>query len=98
MEGNLGSHIQFHTPAKAGDSVLQKYVDEELLAQYFDPEAMRRLEACVFACEGISTEELEGGLIGRMRDAIVKVVPLLEEAEQLKARHGYCAPVVVTAK
>lgn len=41
-------------------------------------EHVRRIHACVEACEGISTEELEGGIIQDMRRALDQVVPLLE--------------------
>jgi len=39
---------------------------------------VRRIHACVNACEGISTEELEHGIIGDMAQAISQIVPLLE--------------------
>jgi glutamate racemase len=91
MEGNLGPHVSFPIPAHAVPLASQNDFDEELLAQFFDLEKLRRLQACVTACEGISTAELEDGLIQRMRQALIQVVPLLEEAEQLKARHGSCA-------
>lgn len=42
-------------------------------------EVVRRIHACVNACEGISTEELENGLIGDMRRALDQVVPLLQD-------------------
>jgi len=41
-------------------------------------ELVRRIHACVNACEGISTEELENGIIQDMRDALAQVVPLLQ--------------------
>lgn len=40
-------------------------------------ELVRRIHACVIACEGISTEELEQGLVGEMRRVLSQVVPLL---------------------
>ena len=42
-------------------------------------ELVRRIQACVAACEGISTEELERGVIVDMRRVIAQVVPLLRE-------------------
>lgn len=42
-------------------------------------EIVRRIHACVAACEGISTEELERGIIGEMRQVLNDVVPLLEQ-------------------
>ncbi len=42
-------------------------------------EIVRRIHACVAACEGISTEELEAGIILQMRDVIASVVPLLQD-------------------
>jgi hypothetical protein len=42
-------------------------------------ELVRRIYACVNACEGISTEELERGLIADMRRVIGQVAPLLAE-------------------
>jgi hypothetical protein len=41
-------------------------------------EIARRIRACVNACEGISTEELEQGIIQDMRRALASVVPLLQ--------------------
>ena len=41
-------------------------------------EMVRRIQACVAACEGISTEELENGIVQDMRRVIADVVPLLE--------------------
>lgn len=41
-------------------------------------EVVRRIHACVNACEGISTEELERGIVQDMRRVIAGVIPLLE--------------------
>jgi len=38
----------------------------------------RRIRACVNACEGISTEELEAGIVGDMWQVIADVVPVLQ--------------------
>lgn len=40
-------------------------------------ELVRRIHACFIACEGISTEELEQGVVAEMRRVIGQVVPLL---------------------
>ena len=40
-------------------------------------EIVRRIHACVNACEGISTEELEKGIVRDMQRVIGEVVPLL---------------------
>lgn len=42
-------------------------------------EIVRRIHACVSACEGISTEELERGIVQDMRQVIGQVVPLLQD-------------------
>lgn len=42
-------------------------------------ELARRIHACVVACEGISTEELECGIVADMRRVIAEVVPLLQD-------------------
>ncbi len=42
-------------------------------------EIVRRIHACVDACDGITTEELEKGIIQDMRRALAQVVPTLEE-------------------
>ncbi|MEX0716099.1 MAG: hypothetical protein WD066_05915 [Planctomycetaceae bacterium] len=39
----------------------------------------RRLLACVNACAGISTEELESGVVADMRRVIENVAPLLRD-------------------
>lgn len=41
-------------------------------------ELVRRIQACVSACEGISTDELERGIVADMRRVIADVVPLLQ--------------------
>lgn len=43
---------------------------------------VRRIQACVAACEGISTEELERGVVADMRRVLADVLPLL------RARQG----------
>lgn len=40
-------------------------------------EWVRRIHACVNACEGISTEELENGVIGEMQQVLQQVAPIL---------------------
>ena len=42
-------------------------------------ELVRRIHACFVACEGISTEELESGVISEMRRVIAQVLPLLKD-------------------
>ena len=42
-------------------------------------EIVRRIHACVNACEGISLEELERGIVQDMRRVIGEVAPLLKE-------------------
>ena len=42
-------------------------------------EIVRRIHACVAACDGISTEELEQGIVQDMRRIIATVAPILEE-------------------
>ena len=42
-------------------------------------EIVRRIHACVTACEGISTEELEQGIVADMRRVIAEVAPVLRE-------------------
>jgi hypothetical protein len=52
----------------------------------------RRLHACVNACAGISTEDLESGVIADMRRVIESVAPLLRDKrgdlERLVHPHG----------
>ena len=43
---------------------------------------VRRIHACVNACEGISTEELEKGIVQDMRRVLGQVAPLLAERNQ----------------
>jgi len=42
-------------------------------------EMVRRIHACVNACDGISTEELEQGIVQDMRQVIAQVAPILHE-------------------
>ncbi len=46
-------------------------------------ELVRRVVACVNACDGISTEELEEGIIGDMRKVISQAAPLLQERSKM---------------
>lgn len=41
-------------------------------------ELVRRIQACVHACEGISTDELERGIVADMRRVLENVAPLLK--------------------
>jgi hypothetical protein len=45
-------------------------------------EIVRRIHACVSACDGISTEELEQGIVQDMRQVIAQVAPILHEKNQ----------------
>lgn len=49
-------------------------------------ELVRRWQACLQACEGLSTEELEQGIIQEMRRVIAEVIPVLEEKKELEAQ------------
>ena len=42
-------------------------------------ELARRVKACLNACDGISTEELEAGIVHDMARVLRQVAPLLEE-------------------
>jgi thiamine phosphate synthase YjbQ (UPF0047 family) len=46
-------------------------------------EFVRRLSACVHACEGITTEELERGIIQDMQRVINEMVPLIQDHKSL---------------
>ncbi|MCA9092324.1 MAG: hypothetical protein KDA68_02460 [Planctomycetaceae bacterium] len=41
-------------------------------------ESIRRVQACLIACEGITTEDLERGIIQEMRQTLKDVIPLLQ--------------------
>ena len=57
-------------------------------------EYVRRIHACVNACEGISTEELEKGIVQDMRRVLGQVVPLLAERNQQAAAQTEHSPSV----
>ena len=42
-------------------------------------EIVRRIHACVTACEGLSTEELERGILQDMQRVLAEVVPVLQD-------------------
>jgi hypothetical protein len=44
-------------------------------------EIVRRIHACVQACEGISTDELENGIVLDMWRALAAAAPLLESRD-----------------
>lgn len=58
-------------------------------------ELVRRIHACVNACEGISTDELEKGIIQDMKRVIADVVPLLQSQVKQGPRTTQLRPVVV---
>ena len=58
-------------------------------------EIVRRIHACVNACEGISTEELENGIIQDMHRVIAGVAPLLQEQAQSRQQTRTNRPIVV---
>jgi hypothetical protein len=43
-------------------------------------ELARRIRACINACDGIATEELERGLIRELCQVLTQVAPLLRES------------------
>lgn len=51
-------------------------------------EIVRRIHACVNACDGIATEELERGIIDDMRNVISQVAPILHEKNQQVPQAG----------
>lgn len=42
-------------------------------------EIARRIHACLAACEGLTTEELERGIVADMRRVIAQVIPVLQD-------------------
>jgi len=51
-------------------------------------EIVRRIHACVNACEGISTDELEQGIIQDLCRVMSQVAPLLENQNQDSKQAG----------
>ena len=52
-------------------------------------ELVRRIHACMNACDGISTEELEAGIIKDICQALSEVVPVLQgQADENEDRTG----------
>jgi hypothetical protein len=49
-------------------------------------EAVRRIHACVNACEGLSTAELESGIVQDMQRVLADVVPLLARRQPKRDR------------
>lgn len=60
-------------------------------------EIVRRIHACVNACEGIATEELEKGIIQDMQRVLASVVPLFAEAKPSET-HPIAAPNIASPK
>jgi len=48
-------------------------------------ELARRVKACLNACDGISTDELERGVVADMCRVLMQVVPMLEHKVASKA-------------
>ncbi len=45
-------------------------------------ELARRIRACINACQGLTTEDLENGLIQDLCRTVMQVAPLLEAQKQ----------------
>ena len=56
---------------------------------------VRRIHACVKACDGIPTEELEGGIIQEMQSLLAQVVPVLQERVPTRKQGQIGRPLVV---
>ena len=71
MDQNLTIHDQhaFDEAAPLQSAPLDDGLNEE---------SLRRVQACLIACEGITTEDLEAGIIQEMRQTLQNVVPLLQ--------------------
>jgi hypothetical protein len=54
----------------------------------FSPAMMRRIQACVAACEGFSTEQLEAGIIQEMQRTLVQGLGDESEVERLLTARG----------
>ena len=64
-------------------------VDGELLGEdtVENREITRRIRACVNACEDLSTEELENGIVRDMRQVISNMAPLMvDKKDDLRTR------------
>jgi hypothetical protein len=61
-------------------------------------EIVRRIHACVSACEGISTDELEKGIIHDMQRVIGEVAPLLSAKVASRTPGSARRPMVVDAE
>jgi hypothetical protein len=51
----------------------------EQSVQTQDAEMLRRIQACVDACDGISTKELEEGVVQDMQRVLRDVAPIIAE-------------------
>ncbi len=51
-------------------------------------ELVRRIHACFHACEGLTTEELEQGIVADMTRIIGQVVPLLQTKPSISIRQA----------
>jgi len=61
-----------------GSTANPSQVDEQPV-QAQDAEMLRRIQACVDACEGISTQELEEGVVQDMQRVLREVAPIIAE-------------------
>ena len=63
-------------------------------------ELVRRIHACVNACDSFTTEELERGVVQDMRRVIGQVAPLLQQREQSATQTAPASPqpISVTAR
>ena len=56
-------------------------------------ELVRRIHACVQACEGLTTEELENGVIKDMQRVITMVIPILQDLRVVDGKNSAPRPV-----
>jgi hypothetical protein len=66
-----------HFSVKPQPSLHQQFSEMPTPAQ--DAQMLRRIQACVDACDGISTEELEEGVVKDMQRVLREVAPIIAE-------------------
>lgn len=66
------------TPQSCGNSACGCGPESSPIDDGLNDESLRRVQACLIACEGISTDDLEAGIIQEMRQTLRDVIPLLQ--------------------
>lgn len=82
MDDDLIPHPHFLAPVRGLEAIGE---GEGFTVPLFSPAMLRRVQACVAACEGLTTEQLEAGIVQDMQRTLVQVLAEDPQVQRLIA-------------